>query len=396
VRHLETPTCPLLVDTVHTVAIMAAGKRMRIAIDGRIAYYSSGGLRRYVVLLLQALAGLDSETDYLVLHSRKQRSPRMPGANFRPVRCWTPSHHPLERWAMALEVARLRPELLHSPDFIPPAFGYRRSVVTVQDLSFLRYPHFLTAQSRRYYNRQIRWAVARTDHILAISKATQRDLCSLLGVDPRKITVAYLAADPELRPPAPEEVKQLIATYGLEQGYLLFVGTLEPRKNLPGLLEAYRALLDRGGVDPPLVLAGRVGWLHQEVLDCVQRLRLEKHVRVLNQVADADLAALYAGAGVLALPSFYEGFGLPALEAMACGTPVVAARRGALPEVVGDSGLLVEPDDTEGMASALEKALLDRRLRARLRQSGMKQASRFTWDRTAAKTLEVYRSVVAS
>jgi hypothetical protein len=113
---------------------------MRIAIDGRIAYYSSGGLRRYVVLLLQALAGLDSETDYLVLHSRKQRSPRMPGANFRPVRCWTPSHHPLERWAMALEVARLRPELLHSPDFIPPAFGYRRSVVTVQDLSFLRYP----------------------------------------------------------------------------------------------------------------------------------------------------------------------------------------------------------------------------------------------------------------
>ena len=367
---------------------MAAGQAMRIAIDARIVYYSSGGIRRYVLLLLEALAALDGDTEYLVLHSRKQHTPPEPGPNFRPVRCWTPSHHRLERSMMGLEVARLRPDLLHSPDFIPPGFGYRRSVITVQDLSFLRYPQFLTDESRRYYNKQIPWAVDRADHILTISEATGRDLTSLLGVAPDRVTVTPLAADPALRCLAPREVEQIIGSYDLSRGYVLFVGTLEPRKNVVGLLRAYRVLVDLGRTDAALVLAGERGWLYDEVFEEMHSLGLEGRVRLLQAVPDRDLPGLYGGAGVLAMPSFYEGFGLPALEAMACGTPVVAAQRGALPEVVGDAGLLVDPEDSDSMAAALERALLDEQLRSRLRQLGLEQASQFTWERTAQRTLQ--------
>jgi glycosyltransferase involved in cell wall biosynthesis len=368
---------------------------MRIAIDARIVYYSSGGMRRYVVLLLEALAALDGDTEYLVLHSRKQLSPPVPGPNFRPVPCWTPSHHRFERWAMGLEVARLRPDLLHSPDFIPPGFGYRRSIITVQDLSFLRYPHFLTDESQRYYNKQIGWAVERADHVLAISQATAGDLTSLLGVAPDRVTVTSLAADPALRRPDGEAVERVVGSYGLSPGYVLFVGTLEPRKNLVGLLRAYRLLAERGRCDAPLVLAGEKGWLYDEVFQEIDSLDLESRVRLLQSVPDSDLPGLYGGAGVLAMPSFYEGFGLPALEAMVCGTPVVVARRGALPEVVGDAGLFVDPEDIEGIAAALEQALLDERLRSRLRERGLEQASQFTWSSTAARTLQAYRRLVA-
>jgi glycosyltransferase involved in cell wall biosynthesis len=372
---------------------MAAEQPMRIAIDARIIHYSSGGMRRYVTLLLEALAELDRETRYLVLHSRKQHSPCMPGPNFRPIACWTPCHHRLERWMMGLEVARLRPDLLHSPDFIPPAFGYRSSVVTVQDLGFLLYPQYLTGQSLRYYNRQIRWAVERTDHILTISRATQRDLTSLLGVHPQRITVAHLAADPGLRSLTPEETEEIISSYDLRPGYVLFVGTLEPRKNLLGLLNAYRALVERQSTDLPLVIAGEEGWLYDEVLEQRSSLGLKERVRLLKHVPDRHLAALYTAAGVLALPSFYEGFGLPALEAMACGTPVVVARRGALPEVVGDAGLLVDPDDSDDIAAAVEQVLLHQETRSQLRKLGLRRASQFTWEYTAAKTLQVYRSL---
>ena len=155
---------------------------MRIGIDVRIVHYARGGISDYVLRLLGALAALDADTDFCVLHSRKDRTPPAPGPNFCPVACWTPAHHRLERWTLGAEAARLRLDLLHSPDFIPPAFGYRRSVITVHDLNFVYYPQFLTAESHRYYHQQIEWAVRRADHILADSYATKSDLVSLLDV----------------------------------------------------------------------------------------------------------------------------------------------------------------------------------------------------------------------
>jgi glycosyltransferase involved in cell wall biosynthesis len=366
---------------------------MRIGIDARIAYYTRGGIHNYVLRLLDALAVLDADTEYHVLHSRKDHNPRLRGGNFYPVACWTPSHHRLERWALGIEVARLGLDLLHSTDFIPPALGIQRSVITVHDLNFLYYPQFLTDESRRYYNQQIRWAVRRADHILADSHATKSDLVSLLEVPPEKVTVVHLAADAAFHPVTDAEAGRISGKYGLELGYLLCVGTLEPRKNLPGLLQAYRLLLDTGTTTAPLVLIGGKGWLYDEVFELMEALRLEGHVRFLHDVPDTDLPGMYNAASVLTTPSFYEGFGLPALEAMACGTPVVVADRASLPEVVGDAGLLVDPDDTDSIAQALGRVLTDDPLRARMRELGLAQAASFTWERAAQATLAVYREV---
>jgi glycosyltransferase involved in cell wall biosynthesis len=367
---------------------------MRIGIDVRITHYTHGGISTYALRLIRALAVLDAETDYCVLHSRKDHTPPLPTVNFRPVACWTPAHHRLERWALGVEVARLGLDLLHSPDFIPPAFGYRRSVITVHDLNFLYYPHFLTAESRRYYNGQIAWAVRRADHILADSHATKADLVSMLSVEPERVTVVHLAADPTYRPLAAEEAKKIAAKYGLKSGYLLSVGTLEPRKNIPGLLQAYRLLRDARTTDQPLVLVGGKGWLYDEIFERVETLHLTQHVRFLHGVPNADLPGLYSAAGLLTTPSFYEGFGLPALEAMGFGTPVVVSDRASLPEVVGEAGLLVNPDDPENIARALTRVLTDETLRARMRERGLMQAARFTWDKAARETLEVYQMVL--
>jgi glycosyltransferase involved in cell wall biosynthesis len=372
---------------------------MRIGIDARITRYTRGGISNYTLRLLQALAALDAdghsiERPYYVLHSRKERNPPSPGPSFRAVACWTPPHHRLERWALGVEIARLGLDLLHSPDFIPPAFGYRCSVITVHDLNFLYYPQFLTAESHRYYNQQIRWAVRRADHILADSCATQADLVALLEVPAEKVTAVHLAADPSFHPLPEEEARRVAAHYGLAPGYLLCVGTLEPRKNVPGLLAAYRLLLDRRETATPLVLVGGKGWLYGEIFQRVAALGLTERVRFIHDAPDGDLPGLYNGASVLATPSFYEGFGLPALEALACGTPVVVADRASLPEVVGEAGLLVNPDDPEDIAQALARALTDEPLRARLRELGLAQAARFTWAETARQTLAVYRAVL--
>jgi len=369
---------------------------MRIGIDARIAHYSRGGIRGYVVHLLEALTELDGDADYHILRSRKDHGETaLPSAvDFRHVPCWTPSHHRLERWTLSVEIARLRLDLLHSPDFIPPAFGYGHSVITVHDLNFLYYPHFLTAESRRYYNEQIEWAVEQADHILADSHATKTDLVSLLDVAPDKTTVVHLAADPSFRPLSEAAARQVATQYGLDPGYPLFVGTLEPRKNVPGLLLAYRMLLDQGATSEPLVLIGGKGWLYEEIFGRAEALDLSDHVRFLHDVPDADLPGLYSAAGVLALPSFYEGFGLPALEAMSCGTPVVVANRASLPEVVGEAGLLVDPEDPEEIAGALKRVLTEQSERDRLREAGLEQAGTFSWERVARETFAVYKEVL--
>ncbi len=368
---------------------------MRVGIDARIIAYRRGGIANYVRHLLPALAALDSDTDYRVLRHRKDRTRDEAASNMRRVTVWTPCHHRLERWALGVEIAPWRLDLLHSPDFIPPAFGARHFVITVHDLNFLYYPQFLTAESRRYYNDQIAWAVAHADHILADSEATRADLIRLLGVPPEKVTVVYGGVSPAFRPLPPEETRTILARYGLTPGYLLFVGTLEPRKNLPGLLTAYRILLDRGKTREPLVIVGGKGWLYEEIYRRVAALHLENAVCFVHDVPDEDLPALYNGAALLAMPSFYEGFGLPALEAQACGTPVVISDRGSLPEVAGAAAVTVNPDSPEDIAAGMARVLGDPALQATLRAAGPAHAARFTWEGTARGVLAVYRSVLA-
>ncbi len=372
---------------------------MNIALDGRLVYYQRGGIGQYILHLAQELArqplGPDGD-HYIVLRSRKERTALAPpgNPNLREVPLWTPPHNRLEQYALPVELARLPIDLLHSPDFIPPWSGHFRRLITVHDLTFLYYPQFLTAESRRYYNGQIERAVRIADHISADSSATQEDLARLLGVSPAKISVVLLAPDPHYRALEKQACAPVLARYALEPGFILFTGTLEPRKNVTGLLTAYRTLCDRCACVPTLVLAGRRGWLYDEIFCQIAACKLQARVRFVEDPPDEELVSLYNAAALFVLPSFYEGFGLTVLEAMACGTPVVCSNRGSLPEVAGDAALLINPDDLDDLSRALERALEDEPLRAQMRARGLVQAARFSWEKTARETLALYRQVL--
>jgi glycosyltransferase involved in cell wall biosynthesis len=365
---------------------------MRLGLDVRLTYYTSGGIAKYIRRLAAALPELAPQDSHFHYYRRGQRETISDRA--QRVDCWTPAHHWLELYALSAEVAPQRLDLLHSPDFIPPLLGYRRSVITVHDLTFLRYPEFLTAESRRYYNAQIRWAVRRADAISADSQATKDDLVNLLGVNPDKVTVIYLGHDAEFRPLAAEAVAPALARHNLAAGYLLFVGTFEPRKNVPGLFAAYFRLRQLLPDAPPLVLVGWRGWLFDKTAEVMQELGLARQVRLIEDLPPADLPAIYNGASVFVLPSHYEGFGFPVLEAMGCGVPCVISNRASLPELGGDAVLAVDPDDPDALAEALRRALSDSQLRADMRRKGLAQVEQFQWERTARETLALYGQVL--
>ncbi|MCA9973580.1 MAG: glycosyltransferase family 4 protein [Anaerolineales bacterium] len=366
---------------------------MHIGIDARLPFYQMGGISQYVLHLLPALAALDQANRYTVFQMGRDGRSHTPAApNFHARKLLTPCHHRLEKWALGVELLPHRLDVLHSPDFIPPAFGARRRIITVHDLNFLYFPQFLTPASLRYYRDQIDWACRQADHISADSHATRQDLIDRLGVPPRKVTTVHLAANPlYARPYPPEAIAATLAKHNLPRGFILFVGTLEPRKNLPTLIRAYARLRAETAVDVPLILVGGKGWIYEDVFETIEAAGVRPYVRHLSGIFDEELAHLYHAAGVLVTPSFYEGFGLPALEAMHCGCPAVVSRRGSLPEIVGPDGLMVDdPEDVEAWAALLARVLTDSALRARAVAAGHAQAQTFSWAAAAAKTLQLY------
>ncbi|PJF43154.1 MAG: glycosyltransferase family 1 protein [Candidatus Thermofonsia Clade 1 bacterium] len=365
-----------------------------IALDARLNAYREGGIAEYTRHLAENLAGLDPEGAYALIQHVRMRTPLLKAPNWQLWHAFTPPHHRFERIALALELARWRPTLLHSPDFIPPRFGARHFVITVHDLTFLRYPHFQTADSLRYYRGNFAAALRQAAHILTNAEAIKNELIDL-GVPEQRISVHPLGVDHTRFRPLPEsEVRRLLAARKVPPGCVLFVGTFEPRKNLSGLLQAYAVLRQKLADAPPLLLIGRRGWLYQEIFAQAKALDLDDHLIWLENLPSAELPAFYNSAAVLVQPSFYEGFGFPPLEAMACGTPTVVSRRGALPEVVGEAGLLVEPEQPEEIAAALARALTDSEFRARSRAAGLERARHFTWQKTAHIVLQVYQRVL--
>jgi glycosyltransferase involved in cell wall biosynthesis len=365
----------------------------RIGFDSRLTYYRTGGISAYMRRLLPALASIDHENQYTIFHSRKEDYP--PVVNFRRVPLWTPAHHRIERLALSVELARFNLDVFHSPDFIPPHRGAKRHVITVHDLTFLHYPQYLTEDSRRYYNDQIEAAVKHADHILTVSESAKADLMTMLNVPEAKITVQPHGINHQEYKPLP--VETLHATrkkFELPNSYILFVGTIEPRKNIQGLLQAYQHFLASIPDAPPLVLVGRKGWLIDET---VKRIEQAPNVRWIQNADDADLPALYNLARMLVLPSFYEGFGMPALEAMACGVIPVVSNHSSLPEVVGDVGLQINPDNHMTITDALCRVLTaDEDWRQKQREKAIYRAKQYTWEQSARIARSVYEGVCAS
>ena len=366
---------------------------MRIGIDARLADYTIGGIARYTVQLTNALAHLQSGHTIVAIRSRRPKivPPEIAAEETLLVR--TPPHHRFERFALGWELGRAGLDVLHSPDFIPPRPGRWRSVITVHDLAFLHFDGLLTGQSRRYYG-AIGRAVHEADGIIAVSHATADDLVRLVGAPREKIRVIYEAPDSTLSPmPRADAAAAVADRFGLVDPYVLFIGTLEPRKNLPALVQAFARI--RQDFPVRLVIGGGSGWLSDQIFASVRAQAVADGVIFLGGIAPQDLRPLYCGAEALALPSLYEGFGLTAIEAMACGTPVVIANTGALPEVVGDAGVQVQPNDPADIAQGLGWVLGNPAYREALAKRGVERAAAFSWERAARETLALYESVAA-
>jgi glycosyltransferase involved in cell wall biosynthesis len=300
-----------------------------------------------------------------------------------------------EQTALPLLLRRLRVDVLHSPHHHTPvaALGVQR-VVTFQDVTFLLLPDRYPLTRRLYMEAVTRASARVADAVITPSQVVRRQVVQRLGVPAERVVVIPLAPGPQFAPAGEDAMAAVRAKYELPGRYILSVGSLEPGKNRARLIQAY-AEVGATEAGCPLVIAGQPGWKYSGDLQLVQALGLEGRVRFLGYVPDDDLPALYSGATLLAFPSLYEGFGLPVLEAMACGTPVVTSNVSGTAEAAGDAALLVDPRDAQALAEAMAWLLRDETLRRELRSRGLERAAQFTWQRTARDTLSVYEVVAA-
>jgi glycosyltransferase involved in cell wall biosynthesis len=379
---------------------------MRIGIDYTAAVQQRAGIGRYTRNLVRALSHLDRQHRYTLFAAGGDADDGLGPwpENFRM--CAVPIS---DRWLSILWQRMRVPlpvqlvtgplDLFHSPDFVLPPLVRTPAVLTVHDLSFLRVPDCFVPAFRSYLSSAVPRAVARAGRILADSTSTRNDLVELLDVEPARITVIYPGVEARFRPVREPDARAAVrARYGLPARFILGLSTLQPRKNFDGLVAAFARLVGGaegwpGLADVHLVVAGQKGWMYEEALATAAGSGVADRIHFTGFVDDADLPALYSLASVFAFPSWYEGFGVPVLEAMACGTPVVAADNSSLPEVVGEAGLLVDAADTDGLARAIGQVLSEDALRRRLAARGLERAQRFTWARAAEQLLQVYGEV---
>ncbi len=388
---------------------------MRIAMDGTPLLKARTGVGNYTLRLARALEQLDACEDirfffgirrlrYLGLNRRKKATSRQPAAGgtgttlkdrlIDNLPAGLKQH--AQRLAVGLEAGWHCPDLFHATNYVAEN-TIRPMVVTVHDLSFLRYPETHPEKRLRHLEKEFPRTLARAARIIADSNFTKRELVELLKVPEARITVIHLGVSARFHPFERHAVEAQLRKLKLRAGrYILSVGTLEPRKNMPLLLEAYDRLPESLKKRWPLAIAGLRGWKHAGIAARMEHLARRGQLIWLGYVPDVLLPALYAGAYLFVYPSLYEGFGLPPLEAMACGTPALVCARASLPEVVGDAGLQIDPCSVENMTLALTALLNDPVQRRQLSEKSLQQARNFTWQRCARKTLEVYRNVLYS
>jgi glycosyltransferase involved in cell wall biosynthesis len=378
---------------------------MRIAIAAHLLEYPrarQSGVGTYVRNLLRTLPDVGQGEQFDIFWGRDGEPPSQDLTAAANV-----THHfsrldlrsralrvPYEHVVLPRSVRKAAPQVLHLPDpsvsLLSPA---TRTVVTVHDLTTMLYPETYGNWRARYKSAVIRAAVRRARMVITVSESTKRDVTRLLDVDPENIVTVSEGVAPEFRELVDPEAAR--ARLGLPEHFLLSVSRLDPRKNLVRLFEAYALARRTYDVTTPLYVVGAPGWLHHEILSAPTRLGIAEHVTFTSYLPLADVVAMYGTADALIYPALYEGFGLPVLEAMACGTPVVTSNVSSLPEVAGAAALLVDPLDTADLAKAIGRISGDEELRQTLRRAGLRRASDFTWERTARATLDVYARAIA-
>lgn len=370
---------------------------MTIYIDVSAAVHQNAGIARYAESLARALLTYHGqEHKFSLFYNRDRQVKPLAGLEGIPTRTIYAGYKP---WRMAVWLGQLAgidfnrllsdAELFHATEHLLMPLRDIPTVLTVHDLIYHLFPAYHKRLNYWYLNVAMPLFVRRADALITISESSKRDLVRIYHVPEEKITVIYEAASPNFGPVPTEHVAEVKARYGLPERYLLALGTIEPRKNLIRLVEALRSLRQKDRA-LSLVIVGSRGWLYQGFFQHLEKLDVPKAVLLSGYVPDADLPAVISGAAAYVLASFYEGFGLPILEAMACGTPVVCSNTSSMPELGGDAACYFDPYNTESMVAAIATVLEDGNLRAEMRERGLAQAARFSWQRTAKETLAVY------
>ena len=356
--------------------------------------YRAAGINWYIRSLLAFLPRVSDRHKFTAFLGKEEA-----GHGFHGIQTEVsilPTERPAARiaWEQLAQPVRLlgnRIDLLHSLAFVQPVILPCPSVVTIYDLSFIHYPQRLQPWRRLYLRWGTTFSARRASRVIAISASTKRDIVGLLGVAEDKVDVIPCGVDEDFRAvDRQEQLEELRKKRRLPPRMLLFVGTIEPRKNLTTLLRSY-ALLRERIQPPPLVIAGAKGWQHEEVFSLVQELGLPDELLFPGFIPRDELPLWYNAADLFVYPSLYEGFGLPAVEAMSCGTPVITSSVSSLPEVAGSAAITVDPLDVAGLAAAMDKVMGDGNLREDMRLAGLRQAALFSWDKAALETASVYR-----
>src|SRR5216683_5581468 len=378
---------------------------MRIAIDYTAATREAAGIGNYVRSLVDAMLAQDAVNQYTLLTSgRPPREHPFPSAkNVRGRSLVIPDRYLnvlWYRWRLPISANFFtgQVDIYHGPDFVlPPLNGHTHKIVTVHDLAFIEHPEYAVPQLADYLKKVVPEAVAAADVVAAVSQATRQTLIDYFKTPTEKISIIPNGIRSHFRRITdPILLASTRHKFGLKHPLVLAVGTLEPRKNHLGLIKAFHKAQSAAGKKrrpAMLALAGGSGWLYEETQQLVTKLKLENKVRFLGRVSELELITLYSMADVFAFPSFFEGFGVPPLEAMACGAPVITSNTSSLPEVVGDAALQVNPHNTGELANAINRLLEDQALQEELRQKGFARAQLFTWPKAASKMLAVYQQL---
>lgn len=375
---------------------------MRIGIDGRGFVQQRTGMEQFAFYLYQMLPFLNRKHLYFAYHRDSSHIlPPARNANFHHKTLKVPKKPFSWLWAFLWEQGRVpqsaqkdQVDIYHGIFNTLPLWGSFKKVVTLHDLTPFLFPQWHTSATRVQAQLLTRLSVKKADAVLVPSRCTHEDAMKTLKISEKKLIMIPEAPGPEFKPSSEQNRKVLAEKYGLTKNFILFVGTIQPRKNISRLLLAFEQMKDQSNLPHTLVLVGKTGWKTQQIFKTLQRIKHGKEVHFLNHVPSEELPVFFSFCDVFVYPSLYEGFGLPVIEAMACGAPVAASASSSLPEVGGDAALYFNPGNTAEITRSMLTVIQDNALKNQLKEKSLAQASRFSWKKTAEKTLEVFESVL--